>query len=400
MAEPGFWSAYLFEDDAPDFEEEEPCRAEFDVGDGHALVLDVDLAYGAFELAVAVPGTAEPIQVGWDDQAHFHPHVMRWSELDLLARAAALRDAELRHPGPFLALLARFAVLDEQDDPDAMAPLVDGAFHLVRPGTVSGLRPETREWYELRDLRGTGLLWTTRPDGHPAVDQPLDISIERPLYSLRAPDSDDFPFAAWAALLDRARHALAAVAADPALQDAAVRSALQRCSTARGHHDLVPLARALRTAGFAQPVLLRALEDPVSRAESCWAIEALAGLDQGSLVKRWFGRSLLATARFWELTLTLAVEGRPQAHARTVAADLSDALKQAGLGRAEIGGGTFRQAPGGGSVAEKVMIEVTVRDDLDRGASLVHETLRRHDATDTATLARSGPPYDPVPLDR
>ncbi|MER6945845.1 hypothetical protein ABT294_17615 [Nonomuraea sp. NPDC000554] len=392
MAEPDFWAAYLFEDDAD--EDEEPLRAEFGLGGELALVLDLDITDGLVELALTAPGLAEPAELGWDDQAHFHPHVMRWAELDLLARALALHDPQMRHPGPALALLARFVVLDEQDDLDTVTPLLDAAFRMLRPGPRDGVRPETRDWFELRDLRGTGLRWTAGPDGHPAVEQTHTGAVARPLYSLRTPDSADFPFAAWAALLDRARQILATATADPSLDDPAVRAALRRCTATRGYAHLAPLAEALRAAGGAQPVLLRALDEPVSRAESCWAVEVLAGLPQGALVKRWFGLSPLSTARSWELSLTLAIEGRAAEHSRVLTSDLAGALKEAGLGGAEIAGGSSRRAADGTSVDVSTAVDVLVRDDLARGVSLISEILRRHDAAATAELRHTSPPYD------
>ncbi|GLZ13631.1 hypothetical protein Acsp04_38660 [Actinomadura sp. NBRC 104425] len=69
-----------------------------------------------------------------------------------------------------------------------------------------------------------------------------------------------------------------------------MRDALDRRTAPRGHRHVAALAEALRAAGGAHPILVRALEEPVSRAESRWAVEVPAGLPQGTLVKRWFGR--------------------------------------------------------------------------------------------------------------
>ncbi|GLW99494.1 hypothetical protein Misp02_35810 [Microtetraspora sp. NBRC 16547] len=323
---------------------------------------------------------------------------MRWSELDLLARALALQDPQLRHPGPVLALLARFVVLGEPDDPDAITPLMDAAFRVMRPNPLDGLRPETRDWFELRDLRGSGLCWRVGDNGHLAVEQLDRDSAPRELYSLRTPDSEDFPFTAWAALLDRARRVLATATTDASLHDPAIRAALNRCTTGEGHTHLASLVEALRTADAAHPVLLRALAEPVSRAESCWAVEVLAGLPQGSLVKRWFGPSPLATARSWELRLTLATESRPADHDRILTSDVNDTLKQAGLGRAEIAGGMARQGADGSYVSVSTSVDVLIRDDLSHGLSLISQVLRRHNAADTAELHNASPPYDLIPI--
>ncbi|MGV9386139.1 hypothetical protein ACWDRB_60765 [Nonomuraea sp. NPDC003707] len=403
MADSGFWAAYLFEDDAaePEFDEEdaESFSAEFQVAEGLGLVLELDVATGYFDLALTAPELPEPVTVGWDDQAHFHPHTMRWSELDLLARAVALRDPQLRHPGPMLALLARFVVLDEQDDPDAITPLMDAALRMVRPGPLSGLRPETRDWFELRDLRGCGLRWTATDHGCLAVEQPDLDSTTHDLYSLRAPGSADFPFAAWAALLDQAEQALVRATGAASLQTPAMRDALSRCDTDEGHAHLEPLAAALQTADWVHPVLVRALTEPVSREESCWAVETLAGLPRGSLVRRWYGPSPMAGAQSWELCLTIATERRPAERARLLISELHDALKQEGLGRAEITGSEMARRGASGSLMDvSASADVLIRDDLPRGLSLISQILRRHDAADTAELRYASPPRASVPI--
>lgn len=459
MGRADFWPRYLFEDD-PDLDEREDeeeeeeddereddegthgggapedgeaaapqYRAEFGLPGDHGLVLELDLDDEYHSLGLLVPGGEEPVELGWDDQAHFHPHALRWSELELLARAFALHDPELRHPGPVLGLLARFVVLGDEDDVDRMAPMVDAAFTLLRPdGGTGARRPETRDWYELRNLSGTGLRWTGARPGPAASTGPAGaaaptpgagatgsggrgaapaaavaaveqraadpLHVRRPLYSLRGPGSA-FPFAGLAALLARAEAELTEAAADPALAGAGVRSALDRCTAPDGAAHLGPLAEALEAAGFARPALLRAVAEPTGRAEACWAVEVLAGLPQGELVKRWFGSSGLAEARSWELTLVLPARGR---RAGAVAADLSAALRRTALGRAEHGGSTSVRSPQGGYVHGSDSLDVLLHDDLPAGVAVVADVLRRHDALDSAVLRYSTAPYDRVPL--
>lgn len=382
MKEPGFWSSYLFEDDG-DREFPAPAQGVLGFGCAYGLVLDVDLYAQSVELGLSVPGAADPVELGWDDPAHCHPHVLCWSELDLLARAFALRDPEARHPGPVLALLARFVVLDEDDDLDAVVPYLDAAFRLVRPGKGRGVRPETRNWFEAHDPRGAGLAWVPGPDGVPAVTERGDGGTAA-LYTLRAPDSTAFPFAAWAGLLAEAEEHVAAAVRHAALSDPAVRQALKRAVSRRGHTAVGPLAEALRAAGYAQPVLLRALADPVSRAEACWAVAALAGVPSGTVAKRWFGRSPLTEARSWDLALRIAVPD-PVVH---LAEALDGVLRKAGLGSAEIAGGG----------SDHTFLDVLVRDDLDRAALLVAEALDRHGLTAAARLHHASPPHEPVAL--
>ncbi|MDX3075518.1 hypothetical protein [Streptomyces sp. MI02-7b] len=401
MAEPDFWPVYLFDDDAPDVycddaEDQESHVTRFGTGGGFALVLELTLALEYVDLDLEAPGLPEPANVGWDDQAHFHPHVMPWRELDLLCRAVALHDAELRHPGPMLALLCRFAFLAENDDLDTVTPLVDAAFEAVRPGAAGGgkVRAETREWFDLRNLRGTGLVWTTRADGYDAVGQ--DGTDGLPLYSLRTPSSEEFPFAAWSALLTFARGRTAAAAADPVLARPAVREALDRCLAADGHEHLRALADALAAAGYGNRVLLRAVADPVDRAEACWAVETLAGLPQGELVARWFGPSPLSGSRSWRLSLSLPVRGRPERFGPQAAEQLNAALQAANLGSAGLGGSSLHPEDGGYVLAEQ-HLDILIRDDLARGVEVVSRVLHTHAAAGTATLRPQGKP-DVIPL--
>ncbi|MFI8183338.1 hypothetical protein OG539_02410 [Actinacidiphila glaucinigra] len=400
MAEPDFWPVYLFDDDAPDVYEEDADEQEtfvtrFRLGEALALVLDLTPGLEYVELALEAPGLPEPTTVGWDDQAHFHPHVMPWRELDLLCRAVALGDPELRHPGPMAALLCRFAFLADNDDLDRVTPLVDGAFALTRPSAREARpRPETRAWSDLRNLAGTGLEWSVRPDGHDAVDQRGTDGL--PLYSMRTPDSQEFPFAAWSALLTRARESVSALAQDPALARPGVRQALDRCTAPDGHGHLPALAGALATAGYTHPVVMRAVEKPVHPAEACWVVETMSGLPQGELVSRWFGRSPLSGSETWRLSLHVPVLGRAPRLGQEIAEALDAALRTSDLGHAEVGGSSMRME-NGIYVHTSSSVDVLIRDDLTGGVGVISRVLHDHDAAQTATLHPAGKP-DVIPL--
>ncbi|MEV6108993.1 hypothetical protein AB0M28_30460 [Streptomyces sp. NPDC051940] len=401
MAEPDFWPLYFFDADAPDVwddeaEEQESQATVFDLGDGIGLELRITLAHELIQLAVTSPDGTEGAEVGWDDQACFFPHVMPWRELDLLCRAAALHDPSLRHPGPMLALLCRFAFLAEGDDLDGITPLLDAAFASVRPGPEPvAVREETRDWFDLRDLRGSGVTWSTRPDGHPAVQQLGRYRL--PLYSMRFPDSEDFPFAAWATLLDRAGRLLTTAAEDTALSAPAVRRALDRCTALDGHTQLPALATALSEAGYAHAVLVRALTHPVHRTEAAWAVETLAGLPQGELVARWSGPSPLTASGSWRLSLTLPARRRTSRFGQEVADELNAALREVGLGSAEANGGTSRQTANGW-IRESDNVDVLIRDDLTAGVAVISRVLHSHQAAATATLKHDVEPYGPISL--
>ncbi len=452
MAEPHFWPLYFFDDEALE-EYDERSRghdgegdteddakddakgdakdgakggakggaegdvftAEFPLDDGLGLRLVFEPGACHVDLSVVSPESAEAETVGWDDTAHSHPHVMPWAELDLLGRAAAVHDPALRHPGPMTALLLRFAFLSEEGDEGrdedtvaSIAAVADAAFAAVRPtgadgrtadgGTADGVREETRDWLDLRDLRGAGVEWTVRPDGCRAVTQHGPDGV--PLHSLRHPVSDGFPFAAWSLLLARATELLDAVRADPALRSDEVRAALGRCTGPGGHRHLGPLADALSRAGFARPGMLRALSaGPVVKAEAAWVVETLAGLERGRLTAAWCGRGRPAGGRSWRLSLTLPAAGRPRDFGQRFAAELSAALNERGLGRAEAGGGTYTRDENGDLVRRDEHLDVVIRDDLPAGTRVVAELLHRHQVAETAVLRHAGKPYADIPLD-
>jgi hypothetical protein len=412
VTEPDFWPLYLFDDHAMEAYEEageeeaedEVIRAEFLLDRGLGLELEFEPGVGYVNLAARSPESTKAETVGWDDTAHFHPHVMPWSELDLLCRAAALYDPALRHPGPMLALLLRFAFLTEDEDLDAITPLVDAAFATVRPSATTGVaalktpdvRMETRDWFDLRDLRGTGIKWVTRSDACRAVTQHDRDGM--PLYSLREPESDEFPFAAWSGLLVRARELLDSVRTDSALHTPEVQASIDRCAGPNGHQHLSSLASALSRAGFDRTALLRALSQPVASAEAAWAVETLAGLGQGEVIATWSGVSPLADSRSWRLSLTLPAAGRPWRFAQEFAGELSGALQAVGLGRAETSGSTSVQGEHGGYVHHSDLLDVLIRDNLPGGVRMISQLLHQHQAAETAVLKHDEKPYGLIPL--
>lgn len=104
------------------------------------VLLDVDTRLGSYELGITGPGSTEPAELGWDDLAHWHPHALRWSELDLICRAVAVRDPRLPHPGAPMALLCRFTAVFEDDDVDRAVAGVDAAYAALRPQGWDGYR--------------------------------------------------------------------------------------------------------------------------------------------------------------------------------------------------------------------------------------------------------------------
>jgi hypothetical protein len=299
-------------------------------------------------------------------------------------------------------------VICDHDDLDAITPLVDAAFRGLRPAQgEDGYWPRTRDWLEWRDLRGAGVVWHREPAGTWTVGQPSALSGRMPpkdLYSLRVagedgrPDDKAFPFSTWAGMLARARRILREAAAAPWLEAAEVRALLGHVTETADLARLPDLGAALRAAGCAHPMILGALAAGVEPARSVWVIELLAGLDQGTFLKRHFGTSPLATARTFELDLTVPVRGRAGAD-RELFAEIGRALREQDLGYAETSGGSMvKDAATGEYVAESSSLDIMIRDDLDAGVSLISEVLRRHGGLDGVRLTHAAHPHTELGL--
>ncbi|WP_106410446.1 hypothetical protein [Pseudofrankia saprophytica] len=294
MREDLFWAQVLYE------EVDQELGFAVDVGGDYRFGTQILLGGRSQSLEIYAPGSAAGKTVGrvewWDSRSP----ALRWEELELICRAAALLDPDIRHPGPVAALLVPYLLRDGSESLDAISPVLDAAFRLARPRPGDGLRPETRTL--LDTPLAPGITWVDRADGYRAVTVQGDPTSDH-LQSPRSPTSEDFPFALLSELLAAATATVAAVAAATCLRNPAVRSTLD---TAIHDQDPAPLADALRNAGYDDAVILRALESPTDPVETAWVLEALSAAPQGSIIARWFGASPLHHLRRWDLTLRLA----------------------------------------------------------------------------------------------
>ncbi|GAA0244342.1 hypothetical protein GCM10010492_49520 [Saccharothrix mutabilis subsp. mutabilis] len=285
LADPKFWAMYCFEEDFEGYDEyfdQDSHVLAFPVGGGYSLDLDISDSY--FDLGLRAPGADEPVTVGWSDEAHFHPHALRWEELDLVCRAAALLDPDLRHPGPGLALLSRFVVVSAYDDVETIRSLLHAAFTGLKPKDAEGYWPAAQDVAGDADFRHQAVVWHRDTDGNYSVHKDMSTFDGTDLYSTRTRGSD-FPWADWRSLLDQAERTLAA-AVDPAwLEPLAVGKLLDRAVTDRDPAAAPELARTLADAGCANRTILTALTDPVHPAEPAWVLELLSTAPRGALLR-------------------------------------------------------------------------------------------------------------------
>jgi len=218
---PEFWAAYFFCDGADELDFDfDTCAMDLPVADKLGLRVWIDGSVEDVQLELLDPSGSEPVQLGWWDYAHWHPHALRWTEVDLVGRWVALTQPELRHPGLPVLLLSRFAPIIDAADAEVAEPLLAAALRSIPalpallPATAVGLpdHPISEAYLDANDLRDTGVAWRTGAGTGP---YPATLGDDAGLYSLRHPENDKFPFTMLAALVGQAGARCAAVA-DPA----------------------------------------------------------------------------------------------------------------------------------------------------------------------------------------
>jgi hypothetical protein len=172
LRERGFWT-WLYEraadDDAPG-----PFRVRLALGAEH-VVADVDESYG-----VTLLDGATGAELGWIDDAHWHPNCLRVGEV--LALAGGQATAADRAAATLL--LVPFAVITTHEDEERLGAAAEGAWRqLGFEGACSGLEwadflLQDVEWYQAHER------WWLR--------QPQDLHLKA-LYTVRVAENVRFP---------------------------------------------------------------------------------------------------------------------------------------------------------------------------------------------------------------
>jgi hypothetical protein len=134
-------------------------------------------------VSLAHPSLSATVELGWDDQAHWHPDLFRWEELDAVCRCVAADEPELPHPGWPLLLLYRFAPATPDDDAIGIASTIRRAWESAAVLEPSEYEPLIAA-YDRRD-RDYEWLYSRR----------RGWSLEgEDVYSLRTMDNSEFPY--------------------------------------------------------------------------------------------------------------------------------------------------------------------------------------------------------------
>src|SRR5262249_45703522 len=129
-------------------------------------------------------------QIAWDDQAHWHPHVLRWEELGIISRATEIQERQMAHPGLSILFLCRFTPICLGDDADTVLPMLFQAWSSL--GTLSD--DQIQSHMEFVDHRQDGFKWTRSPLGWSLGRDPAkeEESMADP-YTLRHSENPEFP---------------------------------------------------------------------------------------------------------------------------------------------------------------------------------------------------------------
>ncbi|MFF5234337.1 hypothetical protein [Dactylosporangium sp. NPDC000521] len=285
----GFWDGYLdrpwedFDDDPPELETELVLLT------AGAMSLEVRMLQNPNLMTLFLRQGDELLpELGYDDDcSQFLPWTFRWLELEYIARLAALRDVQVRHPGPLLALLSRFTPLTTDEEVRAARPMLAVALDLLTEGpplpdprfgpTLPERLAYQLDHWDCRE-RGSGYRWTSSTEGW-ALTEAEDDGWGPP--TIRSPGSGHFPFPQWRTFMNDV------VAAYHATVNPNWRSvpALRTSMSTGDDPDLTELADQLSTAGCDHPVVLRALRDPIGPLETTWVLELLHGEEPGSRLR-------------------------------------------------------------------------------------------------------------------
>jgi hypothetical protein len=194
-----FWADYFWlrqaETTCNEKHEQPPARLDnpivFPFPADYSLILDIA---SEINLSLFHPSVRSPIELGWDDEAHWHPFALRWEELETLCRCLAAGDSKLTHPGWPLLLLCRFAPITKDDDYETARQNIMLALERTHP-SILGLSEQV---LELVDRSDDDVAWRRASDGHWSCEGD-------DAYSLRVEGNPKFPFELLRDLIEHAR---------------------------------------------------------------------------------------------------------------------------------------------------------------------------------------------------
>lgn len=405
IGQPKFWRRFFWDlEDDHEYPELEECEVVLPLVDGGELVLGLDESLSYFSLSLRHPSLPEEVEIAWDDQAHWHPHVLRWEELDLIGRWVALTQHDLAHPRLVVVLLHRFTPLTQSDDPVVVHPLLEAAYRSL--GALRGKALEER--IHAFDYRDAGFTWRQDPGNGWVLEQDEQApdAGQSMLYTQRAPAHPKFPFELWNRLLAELREQYQAIV-DPNWLEAAEGQAgklARALAESKEFSQLPALVKALAAAGCENAAILNGLSAGASPVNSCWVLELLLGEPPGTLIRKHCGRKPKGkrVAHRFEITYPgFPVRPRllPDQPRLDMTADLNTQLRQRVSGRAEAIGCDSTYSPDGRTLLEEsVIIACRAVNDAEEAIRIIREVLRKHGAPEGTRLRQTAREQREIPL--
>lgn len=185
-----FWDRYewrLQDDFSYERFEEQPIRMR--LTPQASLVLDPGDDFLYISLCFQERGKEE-IEIAWDDEAHFHPYVLRVDEWQAIAaHTARMHKTDMWIPG---LLLRRFVGVDSAE---ALAAVTALELDMRRDSEL--YTAEELEAWPIPEPYRDPAFWDTCGRKWMRRDPWGWIFVGEDAYSLRRPENPDFPFEAW-----------------------------------------------------------------------------------------------------------------------------------------------------------------------------------------------------------
>ncbi|KAH7227347.1 hypothetical protein BKA60DRAFT_590765 [Fusarium oxysporum] len=146
-----FWITYA-DDDEYSWDEAE---LNFPVGPEFGLSVKVDNYISTIQLHFNSQDKKHFL--GYDDNLHWQPYKLRWSELEAICQAVPITDRKYSHPGLPLLILARFAPICIGDDVDHIVEILAQAWKTLGEDILTD--DQIRQVIERIDNRDMQLCW-------------------------------------------------------------------------------------------------------------------------------------------------------------------------------------------------------------------------------------------------
>lgn len=398
-----FWRRFFWDlEDDHEYPELEECQIALPLVDGGELVLGLDEGLSYFSLGLRHPSLPDDVEIAWDDQSHWHPHVLQWEELDLIGRWVALHEPKLPHPGVVVALLHRFTPLTRSDDPAVVHPILEAAYRSL--GVYRGKALEER--FQQYDFRDAGFFWRQDACGW-VPDQDMDApdAGQFSLYTRREAGYPEFPFELWNRLLAGLREQYRAAVEPAWLAHGEGRAgALARSIAESGMFSRGPeLAEALEQAGCRNAAILNGLraDAPVT---ICWVLELLLEEELGAYIRKHCAKKKRPRRVLHRFEISYpGFPVRPRLmpdHPRiAMTTELDAQLRQRVAGRAEaIGCDSTYSEDGRTLLEETTIIACRAADDPEEATRIIREVLRKHGAPEGTRLRQTAREEREIPL--